>query len=255
MNFTGIVRLQTRSGVPHASLLIIVDWLSARSLLGCAQIFCWIYNRLQSGDAKCENRMKNSSLCLILAGLVWSLGACKSTPETITDPADLEVRQQDSAASAQEITEAAEPEPQASKVVMWVYKNHDTWSQVITNESRDIRGEESDSSRCQGAADVQYVGQCVNWSLSVPCETEGETWFYGGENAKTEGSICRSQSGLWTLKSPQSFQESGDCQLKVLNDDGAAMQEGQTFTIDCNWLSEDRMKKGTSAFSFGPVHQ
>lgn len=202
----------------------------------------------------CGKRMKNSSLWLVFAGITLCLGACKSAPETIQNTADIEAGQQESSDSAQVNESSTESEQQASKVVMWVYKNHDAWSQVITNASRDIRGEESDSSRCQGAADVQHVGQCVNWSLSVPCETEGEKWFYG-EKAQPNGSICRSKSGVWTIKTPQSFQDHGDCKLNVLNSDGAAEQEGQTFNIDCSWLSEDRMTKGSSSFSFGPVHQ
>ncbi len=217
-------------------------------------IFWQEYNWLQSGDAKCGKRMKNSSLWLMIVGTALCLGACKSAPETMQDT-------QESAASLQASSElepidgdSVEPEQKASKVVMWVYKNHDSWSKVITTATLDIRGEETDSSRCQGAADVQHVGQCVNWSLSVPCETEGEKWLYG-EKAQPNGSICRAKSGEWAIKSPQSFQDRGDCQLKVLNTDGAAEQVDPTFRIDCSWLSEDRMKKGSSTFSFGPVHQ
>ncbi len=198
--------------------------------------------------------MKNSSLWLMFAGITLCLGACKSAPDTIDGPTDLQERQQESSESAQAGAGSAESEQKASKPVIWIYSNHDSWSQVITNASRDIRGEENDSSRCQGAADVQHVGQCVNWSLSVPCETEGENWFYG-EIAPPNGSICRSKSGAWTIKTPQSFQDRGDCQLKVLNADGTAEQQGETFKISCSWLSEDRMKKGSSTFSFGPVFQ
>lgn len=185
--------------------------------------------------------------------MVWA-GACQSSPETMKDTAETEANTQASAQAVQENNEPGDSKQESSKVVLWTYKNHDTWSKVITNAARDIRGEESDSSRCQGAADIQQVGQCVQWNLSVPCETEGEKWFYG-ENVLPNGSICRSKSGNWTLKSPLSFEEHGDCTLNVLHSDVALEPESEAFNISCSWLSEDRMTKGTSTFSFGPLHQ
>lgn len=186
----------------------------------------------------------------MFASTLLFVGACQSTPATIEDTLLDESSQVETAESIA-AGETAQPEPVPSKPVMWVYKNNDTWSEVMTNEARDIRGEESDTSRCQGAADLQLVGQCLNWSLSVPCETEGENWFYGS-SAPTTGSVCRSQSGTWTLKSPQSFQDHGSCQTTV---DEISAQEVAKISIECNWLSEDRMKKGTSGFYFEPIAQ
>lgn len=193
--------------------------------------------------------MRSSVILRMLIGTMLFVSACQSMPTTIDDGVAVEDGQTEALEPV--VEEAAPPQEKVSKVVMWVYKNNDAWSEVMTNEARDIRGEESDTSRCQGAADMQYVGQCLNWSLSVPCETEGETWFYGNP-AATTGSVCRNKSGQWALTAPQSFQDHGGCQTHV-----EEVSEGEvaSVSIECNWLSEDRMKKGTSAFYFEPMAQ